>query len=277
MTNSIESFDCNMIKSMDSLLEDEITIFVEGVTDKDFFEELFDLNGISKSKYKIYQARNLEFDTQYLISQGISLPSGESGKIRLAAELVSPYTERTYFVSDRDLLNSSDLKILDGLKWTDFPALESYAFSEDIFDDINEKKFSNLFPHSSHYFPALTNTLIHCTSIRKNNMDSQKQAVNNFITSINSLDDLLTFRESIQDINENYSLDDIRSEIYGHDITRMFLQVTFEFKRENQHKIGSFNGRVFEYWMLHSYLILRNENLDPMPKFFVNLLKDFSI
>lgn len=134
-------------KNTDSLVErgrdsespNIITIYVEGKNDFVFYKRWLKVSKIGSSYRKLsIKILTIKSDKS-VIDPGL----GNCQKIRLAADRYKDDIRKIY-ISDKDLMTDSDVRKyehLDLLFFTDFPAIESYGFMDEILCKLNKDRY----------------------------------------------------------------------------------------------------------------------------------------
>lgn len=117
------------------------TIFVEGPSDVQFYQDWLENSGL-ESGY-----RKLEISVEEIPVDKKVKPSasGNCQRVRDAAEVYKKNLHNIY-ISDKDLMTDLDIgkySHLESLFFTDFPAVESYGFSHEILMSLNTSWYSN--------------------------------------------------------------------------------------------------------------------------------------
>ena len=135
------------IKKIDNLVESGrdsespniFTVYVEGIDDVDFFNRWLRVSKM-ESNYRKLSIKILEIKSD----ESIVVPGlGNCQKIRFAAEKCKDDMRKIY-ISDKDLMTDSNVREyrhLDSLFFTDFPAVESYGFLDEILCKLNEDRY----------------------------------------------------------------------------------------------------------------------------------------
>lgn len=122
-----------------------VEIYVEGSQDVEFYAAWVDKSGLDfnleKLSVVVNEIKYAENDKELVKPE---LASGNCGRIREYARLNEKYI-RIIWISDRDLLKDNELKEYsrDNLFFTDFPAVESYGFSDQILNRLNSEWYNN--------------------------------------------------------------------------------------------------------------------------------------
>lgn len=125
----------------DSESTNSFTIFVEGPSDVQFYQDWLENSGL-ESEY-----RKLEISVEVIPVDEKVKPSasGNCQRVRDAAEVYKRNLHNIY-ISDKDLMTDLDIgkySHLESLFFTDFPAVESYGFSYEILMSFNTSWYSN--------------------------------------------------------------------------------------------------------------------------------------
>lgn len=143
-----------MMRTRDSESQDIFTIYVEGPSDEVFYKSWLKKSGLDK-KLSI-----LIFDVEK--AKNISLEGdGNCGRIIGGAEKYS-YDDRKLFIADRDLREESEIQKfahLETLFFTEFPAIESYGFSDAVLEELNHRKFDNCYKSLSNCYEQIAQLL----------------------------------------------------------------------------------------------------------------------
>lgn len=131
--------------SRDEYSQVVVEIYVEGTYDVEFYRSWVDKSGLDFNLEKLSVVVNEINDAEN--DKGLVSPEGASGncgRIREYARLNEKYI-RIIWISDRDLLKDDELKEYsrDNLFFTDFPAIESYGFSDQILRRLNDEWYNN--------------------------------------------------------------------------------------------------------------------------------------
>ncbi|WP_314644700.1 hypothetical protein [Rothia mucilaginosa] len=234
------------MKKIDSLMESGrdsespniFTIYVEGVDDVDFFNRWLRVSKIESNHRKL-SIKILEIKSD----KSIAVPGlGNCQKIRFAAEKYKDDMRKIY-ISDKDLMTDSNVReygYLDSLFFTDFPAIESYGFLDEILSKLNKDRYGgraesleNCGEFLGRYLKCIY--FYRCALYNQEkaeNMNSKAFELNKKLKSyVNSnrdnlsIDGFIEFANGFipdEVVNEMKSADndsiDSRTYIYGHDI-----------------------------------------------------------
>ena len=123
----------------DSESPNTFTIHVEGPDDYTFYNKWRKYSKLESAHRKLAIKFRKITDDKSVKASG----PGNCQKIRDAAEKYKDDVRRIY-ISDRDLMTESEVEKyshLDSLFFTDFPAVESYGFSDEILCGLNKDKY----------------------------------------------------------------------------------------------------------------------------------------
>lgn len=131
--------------SRDEYSQVVVEIYVEGTHDVEFYRSWVDDSGLDFNlknlSVVVNEINDAENDNGLVSPEGAS---GNCGRIREYARLNEEHI-RMIWISDRDLLKDNELKEYsrDNLFFTDFPAVESYGFSDQILSRLNDEWYNN--------------------------------------------------------------------------------------------------------------------------------------
>lgn len=118
-----------------------LEIFTEGDSDVQFYKNWIDKSKIEKNRkisIKVEGIRKNNF---------ISGARGNRESVLQAANATKDDLY-TIYIADRDLWGEGDISEYSSIKtlfFTDFPAVESYAFLSEVLDELNIRKFDNCY------------------------------------------------------------------------------------------------------------------------------------
>lgn len=147
--------------SRDEYSQVVVEIYVEGSQDVEFYTAWVDKSGLDfnleKLSVVVNEIKYAENDKELVKPE---LASGNCGRIREYARLNEKYI-RIIWISDRDLLKDNELKEYsrDSLFFTDFPAVESYGFSDQILNKLNDDWYNNKLTSLGHCYDFLKHYL----------------------------------------------------------------------------------------------------------------------
>jgi hypothetical protein len=206
-------------------------LIVEGNSDRRFFNVWFDRVRRAESAAGlplVVTAEELEIDPQVLFDY--SLNDGARSRVIYAAMQDSRGRADVKCIADRDC--GLDIYLFESPTqlWTDFPALESYAFCRDVMDFANSMHFREKLPAGQMIIDALAPALALLFSLRVHFPDGPSPKVSDGFRQrdSNRFDLALavepTAREAASKIvAPSYS--DAREIAYGHDIADAMLAV----------------------------------------------------
>ncbi|WP_304127067.1 hypothetical protein [Mogibacterium diversum] len=280
------------MKKIDSLMESGrdsespniFTIYVEGIDDIDFFNRWLRVSKLESSHRKLsIKILGIRSD-ESIVAPGL----GNCQKIRLAAEEYKDDMRKIY-VSDKDLMTDSNVREyehLDSLFFTDFPAVESYGFLNEILCKLNEdryggklKSLENCGEFLSRYLRGIYfyRCALH-NQEKPEDMNSKAIELHKKLTSyVNgnrdnlSIDGFIEFADGFipdEVVNAMKSVDDDnvdpRAYIYGHDVGSAIKGVIACYEKELSSKYPACRKTHIEQYVRDNYIsegFYKNDNL----------------
>lgn len=209
-------------------------LIVEGNADRRFFTEWVRTIGVrwmpSYSEPHIICIGDIDVPDGVLIREGVAL--GNRGRILCLSNELNDFANKLRCVVDVDCGEHRDEFSSPVLMWTDFPALESYAFNPHVLDTLNRNMLSERLPEGDmlisllrealrdlyvvrHQNPSLARPLVSKGVIKRDGdyagFDVRKTVPPNVAVKVGEYD------------SPAYS--DVREVVYGHDLAALLMAV----------------------------------------------------
>lgn len=208
----------------ESLLTGRRFLFVEGPTDKLFFTRWIEATRPTiVADISVMTADGVEVSWEELKSHGLT--EGARQRVVWISERFPHNRSLIRCVADLDCGDLAPSFANDVLKWTDYPAIESYGYSPRVIDVLNESFLRNHLPPGSTVVEALKEAVIDLYRIRFNNPGAEHPSASNGFksgvwdpartTSSQLAAGLTTITSPV--------FDDSRQYAYGHDIALLLL------------------------------------------------------
>ncbi|MCI4011675.1 hypothetical protein [Brevibacterium sp. ZH18] len=235
-----------LLKLGELLNEAELTggkyLIVEGATDKAFYREwVYQKFGkFDSTNITIESADFIEFDEFW--NEVHDLTPGNRSYVMFGAKKAKSRSADIGFIADRDCGHHVDNFQFPNLWWTDFPALESYIFTEAALGVLNRLELGDRLPPGREIVAKLSPVLNELFTVRYFNRDLPRPDVDKgFGRSKNPNDFDIKMAVSPDVANEVDSYprrddEDPRAFAYGHDVASVLL-ASYRNEIKNQAKI----------------------------------------
>ena len=162
------------LRPQEMIREAELTkqkfLVVEGPTDRNFYSRWLTGNvgqGLSGQEVIVVAVETIDLPAEDLLQIGLN--DGNRSRVLLFASLAADSAADIRFIADRDCgHNVSDFK-MHGLLWTDYPALESYAFTGQILGILNAHFLGERLPSGDVLVRDLSKVLLELFTVRMHN------------------------------------------------------------------------------------------------------------
>lgn len=249
---------------IDELLQNNIDIYVEGITDKDLIEKWIEKQNFSHLDIQVFESIEINISDDDKVSLGYEGKLGKCDRVIIGAQLAinTISGQRKLFIADRDTRDVQIYSSIDNLFWTDFPAIESYCFTEEILNLLNKNNYVDRLHEAEYYYSSMHYLLTYLFYLRKNlpffGSEKAKAFIHSRISS-KGLDDWMEGEglEKFEDFRSYYAnleLDDKRRTVYGHDIAHVINTVQDSLHLENARKTKIYSVGDIEDFLLNIFV-----------------------
>ena len=199
-------------------------LVVEGPSDKLFFTRWIEARSSELlADLSIIAADGVEVSWQDLESRGLS--EGARQRVVWISEEFPHSRSQIRCIADLDCGELAALFANDVLKWTDYPALESYGFTGRVFDVLNESFLRNSLPPGNTVVEALQEAVIDLYRIRFHNPEAEHPSASSGFRGREWDPARTTSGEIAAKLAsiDSPTFDDSRQYAYGHDIVLLLL------------------------------------------------------
>jgi len=226
--------DSPRLRVSELLREAELTgdkyLIVEGPTDRIFYGRwIAKLPGTGTPSVKVVSVDTIDVPSDDLHMAGLS--DGNRSRVMLLSTYVDRSKTDVICIADRDCGHNTASYISDAMLWTDFPALESYAFDADVLDWLNAMILGGLLPAAASMMTSLTGVFLDLFTVRLHNEDLPAPNIARGFPSSkdpSAFDVAKTVHSSLSAAVPLYarpSFSDPREVVYGHDIAEVMMCV----------------------------------------------------
>lgn len=249
---------------IDELLQNNIDIYVEGITDKELIEKWINKQNFSNLDIQVFESDKINISDDDKSALGYEGKLGRCDRIIIGAKLAKDRNSglRKLFIADRDTRDIQIYSSIDNLYWTDFPAIESYCFTKEILNKLNENNYVGRLREAESYYSRMHYFLTYLFYLRKNLPFFGTEKANAFIYSKLSSgnldnwmeDGVLEKFEEFESYYANLELGDMRETVYGHDIAHVINKVQRILHLDNVRKTKIYNSGDIEDFLLNIFV-----------------------
>lgn len=208
-----------------------LTLVVEGISDKRFYEAWIRAN-LPNKKILVKKIEDVEVPFEELHALGLN-----DGNRDLVIGLAAMAQKREnsgdqlnlLCIADLDCGFGADVFSFESLLWTDFPALESYAFSEHVLEALNSVVLEDKLPLQEGLIDKLEQVFESLFRFRKTEEHIQAPDIAKCFSRPASIDSFDILRGIDGGLNGEYAdgpiliYADPREVVYGHDLAKVLI------------------------------------------------------